>query len=60
MSRYHLRLHYDTAAVVRGRTVATVWFAGIRQTSTVRFTDVFIMRPDGWRLVASHQASVAP
>jgi len=53
-------LRFDTAAVVRGRTLATVWLAGIRETSAVQFTDVFVIRSDGWQLVASHHANVAP
>jgi hypothetical protein len=53
-------MRFDAAAVVRGRTVATVWLAGIRQTNAVRFMDVFIKRQDGWQLVASHHTSVTP
>jgi hypothetical protein len=47
---------FDAAAVVRGRTVATVVSAGTRQTSTVRFTDLFIKRERAWQIVASHQS----
>jgi len=47
---------FDTAAVVRGRTVATVALADMRQTSTVRFTDLFVKRDGSWQLVASHQS----
>jgi hypothetical protein len=51
---------FDAAAVVRGRTVATVVLAGTRQTNTVRFTDFFIKREGAWQIVASHQTSVVP
>jgi hypothetical protein len=51
---------FDTAAVVRGRTVATVASAGTRQTNTVRFTDFFIKREGVWQMVATHQTSVVP
>jgi uncharacterized protein DUF4440 len=47
---------FDAAAVVRGRTVATVVLAGTRQTNTVRFTDFFIKRDGAWQLVASDQS----
>ena len=47
---------FDAAAVVRGRTVATVVFSGTRQTSAVRFTDFFIKRDGAWQVVASHQS----
>ena len=47
---------FDAAAVVRGRTVATVVSAGTRQTFTVRFTDFLIKRERAWQLVASHQS----
>jgi hypothetical protein len=46
----------DGAAVVRGRTVATVWLAGTRQTNMVRFSDFFIKREGAWQVVASHQS----
>jgi hypothetical protein len=51
---------FDTAAVVRGCTVATVALAGMRQTNTVRFTDLFIKRDKGWQVVASHHTIVVP
>jgi hypothetical protein len=51
---------FDAAAVVRGRTVATVVLAGTRQTNTVRFTDLFVKRDGAWQVVASHQTSVVP
>jgi hypothetical protein len=47
---------FDAAAVVRGRTVATVVVAGTRQTNTVRFTDFFIKREGAWQVVASHHS----
>jgi len=47
---------FDAAAVVRGRTVATVVSAGTRQTFTVRFTDFLIKREQSWQVVASHQS----
>jgi hypothetical protein len=51
---------FGDAAVVRGRTVATVVLAGVRRTTAVRFTDVFIKREGVWQMVASHQTGVAP
>jgi hypothetical protein len=51
---------FDTAAVVRGRTVATVFSAGVRQTVTVRFTDFCVKRDGGWLVVASHQSAASP
>jgi hypothetical protein len=51
---------FDSAAVVRGHTSATVVVSGIRQTNTVRFTDTFIKRDGRWQIVASHQTSVVP
>ena len=51
---------FDAAAVVRGRTVATVVLAGARQTTAVQFTDFFVKREGAWQIVASHQTSVAP
>jgi ketosteroid isomerase-like protein len=50
---------FNTVAVVRGRTRATVAVAGTRQTDTVQFTDVVIKRAEGWQVVASHQSRVA-
>ena len=49
---------FDAAAVVRGRTVETVVLDGLRQTSTVRFTDVFVKREGVWQIVASQQTSI--
>jgi hypothetical protein len=49
-------MRFDAAAVVRGRTVATVVLAGTRQTNAVRFTDFFIKREGAWQVVASHQS----
>jgi hypothetical protein len=51
---------FDAAAVVRGRTVATVVSAGTRQTTAVRFTDFFVKREGAWQIVASHQTGVVP
>ena len=51
---------FDAAAVVRGRTVATVVLAGTRQTTTVQFTDFFIKREGAWQIVSSHQTGVVP
>jgi hypothetical protein len=51
---------FDAAAVVRGRTVATIWFAGVRETKTFRFTDFLIKRDGTWQIVASHQTNVVP
>jgi hypothetical protein len=51
---------FDAAAVVRGRTAATVVLDGLRQTITVRFSDFFIKREGAWQIVASHQTSIVP
>jgi SAM-dependent methyltransferase len=46
---------FDAAAAVRGRTVATIWVAGIRETKTFRpiererLSDRFIFRPGDLR-----------
>jgi hypothetical protein len=53
-------MRFDAAAVVRGRTVATVTLSGTKETTTVRFTDVFVKREGAWQIVASHQTSVVP
>ena len=47
---------FDSAAIVRGRTIVTVASADTRQTNAVRFTDVFVKRDGSWQLVASHQS----
>ena len=49
---------FDGAAVVRGRTVATFSQAGVRQTTTVRFTDFCLKRDGTWQIVASHQTRI--
>jgi hypothetical protein len=51
---------FDAAAVVRGRTVATMWVGGTRETKTFRFTDVFIKRDGTWQVAASYQTNAEP
>lgn len=47
---------YGSAAVVRGRTVATITLVGTPQTTRVRFTDLCVKRGSSWQVVASHQS----
>ncbi|MGE5243559.1 MAG: nuclear transport factor 2 family protein [Betaproteobacteria bacterium] len=50
---------FGEAAVVRGRTVATVTAGDEPETSTASFTDVCIKREGQWQVVASHQSRVS-
>jgi hypothetical protein len=51
---------YGSAAVVRGRTVATVTLRGTAQTTRIRFTDLCVKREGAWQVVASHQSRLGP
>jgi hypothetical protein len=49
---------FDNAAVARGRTTMTVAVGGMRQTTSVQFTDFFVKREGMWQLTASHQTTI--
>jgi hypothetical protein len=50
---------FDNFAVVTGRTQARGEYKGHPYDVTLRFTDVFLRRPQGWQAVASHATRLA-
>jgi ketosteroid isomerase-like protein len=54
-----VRIFGDTA-VVTGRSTAEGCAAGQSFSVVLRFTDVFVKRPQGWRAVASHATRITP
>jgi ketosteroid isomerase-like protein len=50
---------FDDCAVVIGRTYARGEYKGHLYDVTLRFTDVFVRRDEGWQAVASHACRIA-
>jgi Domain of unknown function (DUF4440) len=50
---------FDACAVVIGRTYARGEYKGHLYDVTLRFTDVFVRRDEGWQAVASHACRIA-
>lgn len=59
VSDVRVRIFGDTA-VVTGRSAVAGSAAGQAFSVILRFTDVFVKRPEGWRAVASHATRIMP
>lgn len=53
-----VRVYRDTA-VLTGRFTQTVTLDGAARTTTIRYTDVYLKGPAGWRAVSAHATEVA-
>lgn len=52
-------LHLDKVAVVSVEMDAEAVFDGAHSSGRLRYTRVWVQRPEGWRIIAGHMSAVA-